>query len=138
MFLIVMTLQQSLLSHFVLPICITTLILSPFLLDPLTIVLFLFLHFFTPSPPTPPTQHQLWHMENTQCADKRDFLLDFPWNNYCFQTFNPDLAATAIEEVITSGMEACIPSSKTYSISSPWHDHTCPSALLAKEKVHQL
>ena len=40
--------------------------------------------FFTPPPPIPPTQHHLWHFENTWCADMSNFLLDFPWNDYCF------------------------------------------------------
>ena len=32
-----------------------------------------------------------------------NFLLDFPWNDYCFQTHYPDLAATAVGEVIDFG-----------------------------------
>ena len=40
-----------------------------------------------------------------------EFLLDFPWNDYCFQIRNLDLAATAVGEVITSGIKTHIPSS---------------------------
>ena len=49
-----------------------------------------------------------------------NFLLDFPWNDYCFQTHDPDLAATAVGEVMDLGMRAYIPYSlKTFSPSNP-------------------
>ena len=38
-----------------------------------------------------------------------NFLLDFPWDNYCFRTRDPDLATTAVGEVMDSGMRAYIP-----------------------------
>ena len=38
-----------------------------------------------------------------------NFLLDFPWNDYCFRTHDPDMAATAVVEVWDSGMRAYIP-----------------------------
>ena len=43
-----------------------------------------------------------------------NFLLDFPWNDYCFRTRDPDLAATAVGEVVDSGMRAHI----SYSLIS--------------------
>ena len=64
---------------------------------------------FTSPPPTPPTQRHLWHFENSRHADMSNFLLDFPWNDYCFRTRDPDLAATAVGEVVDSGMRAYIP-----------------------------
>ena len=49
-----------------------------------------------------------------------NFLLDFPWNDYCFRTRDPDLAATAVGEVVDSGMRAYIPYSlTTFSPSNP-------------------
>ena len=71
---------------------------------------------FTP-PPIPPTQSHLWHFENARRADMSNFLLDFPWNDYCFQTCDPDLAATAVGEVVDSGMKAYIPYSLITFIS---------------------
>ena len=64
---------------------------------------------FTPPPPIPPTQRHLWHFDNARRADMSNFLLDFPWNDYCFRTRDPDLAATAVGEVVDSGMRAYIP-----------------------------
>ena len=75
---------------------------------------------FTPPPPIPPTQRQLWHFENARHADMSNFLLDFPWNDYCFRTRDPDLAATAVGEVVDSGMRTYIPYSlTTFSPSNP-------------------
>ena len=49
-----------------------------------------------------------------------NFLLDFPWDDYCFRTRDPDLAATAVGEVGDSGMRAYIPYSlTTFSPSKP-------------------
>ena len=45
-------------------------------------------------------------LENTRHTDMSNFLLDFPWNDYCSRTRNPDLAATAIGEVMDSGVRA--------------------------------
>ena len=59
-----------------------------------------------------------------------NFLFDFPWDDYCFQTRDPDLAATAVGEVMDSGMRAYIPYSLiTFSPSKPWFDHACSSAI---------
>ena len=55
---------------------------------------------FTLPPPIPSTQRHLWHFENAQRADMSNFLLDFPWNDYCFQTHDPDLVATAVGKVM--------------------------------------
>ena len=94
---------------------------------------------FTPPPPIPPTQHHLWHFENAQFADMRDFLLDFPWNDYCLQTRDPDLVATEVGEVMDSGMRAYIPYSLiTFSPSNPWFDRACSSAILDREGEHRL
>ena len=55
-----------------------------------------------------------------------NFLLDFPWNDYFFRTHDPDLAATAVGEVVDSGMRAYIPYSLiTFSPSNPWFDRAC-------------
>ena len=64
---------------------------------------------FTPPPPIPPTQRHLWHFESARRADMSNFLLDFPWDDYCFRTRDPDLAATAVGEVMDLGMRAYIP-----------------------------
>ena len=84
--------------------------------------------YMYPPPPIPPTQRHLWHFENAQCADMSNFLLDFPWNDYCFLTRDPDLVATAAGEVVNSGMREYIPYSLiTFSPSNPWFDRACSS-----------
>ena len=61
-------------------------------------------------------------------------LLDFPWDDYCFRTRDPDLAATAVGEVMDSGMRAYIPYSlTTFSPSKPWFDRACSSAISDRE-----
>ena len=93
---------------------------------------------FTPPPPIPPTQRHLWHFENTRRADMSNFLFDFPWDDYCFRTRDPDLAATAVGEVIDSGMRAYIPYSLiTFSPSKPWFDRACSSAISDREEAHR-
>ena len=68
----------------------------------------------------PPTKHHLWHFQNTQCADRSDFLLNFPWNDYCFWTCDLDLVTAAVGEVMGLGMRALISSSLiTFSSSNP-------------------
>ena len=92
----------------------------------------------TPPPPIPPTQHHLWHFENAQCVDMSNFLLDFPWNDYCFRTRNPDLAATAVGEIMDSGMSAYIPYSfLTFFPSNPWFDCACSCAISDREGAHR-
>ena len=67
-----------------------------------------------------------------------NFLLDFPWNDYCFRTRDPDLAATAVGEVVDSGMRAYIPYSLiTFSPSNPWFDHTCSSAISDRDGAYR-
>ena len=67
-----------------------------------------------------------------------NFLLDFLRNDYCFLTCDPDLAATAVGEVVDSGMRAYIPYSLiTSSTSNPWFDCACSSAISDREVVHQ-
>ena len=93
---------------------------------------------FIPPPPITPTQHHLWHLENAWRADMSNFLIDFPWNDYCFQTRDPDLAATAVGEVLDSGMRAYIPYSLiNFSPSNPWFDRACSSAISDREGAHR-
>ena len=73
---------------------------------------------FTPPPPIPLTQHHLRHFENAWRADMSRFVLDFLWNDYCFQNYDPDLAARAVGEVMNSGMRAYIP----YSLTLKWRE----------------
>ena len=92
----------------------------------------------TPPPPIPPTQRHLWHFENVRHADMSNFLLNFPWNDYCFRTRDPDLAATAVGEVVDSGMRANIPYSlTTFSPSNPWFDRASSSAISDREGAHR-
>ena len=94
---------------------------------------------FTPPPPIPPTQCHLWHFENTLLADMSDFLLDILWNDNCFRTRDPDLAATAVGKEIDSGMRTYSPySSIAFSPSNPWFDHACSSAISDSKGVHRL
>ena len=93
--------------------------------------------YFTPPPPIPPTQRHLWHFENTRHADMSNFLFDFPWNDYCFRTRDPDLAATAVCEVLDSGMRAYIPYSLITFSPNPWFDRACSSAISDREGVHR-
>ena len=94
---------------------------------------------FTPPPPVPPTQRHLWHFENTRQADMSNFLLDFPWNDYCFWTCDIDLAATAVGELVDSRMRAYITYSlKAFSPSNPWFDRACSSAISYREGAHPL
>ena len=89
---------------------------------------------FTLPRPIPPTQCHLWHFQNAWRADMNNFLLDFPWNDYCLRTRDPDLAATAAVEVVDSGMRAYIPYSLiTCHPSNPWFDHACSSAISDRE-----
>ena len=79
-----------------------------------------------------------WHFENARRADLSNFLLDFPWDDYCFRTRDPDLAATAVGEVVDSGMRAYIPYSLiTFSPSKPWFDRACSSAISDREGAHR-
>ena len=67
-----------------------------------------------------------------------NFLLDFPWNYYCFRTRDPDLAATAVGEVVDSGMRVYIPYYLiTFSPSNPWFDRVCSSAISDREGAHR-
>ena len=67
-----------------------------------------------------------------------NFLLDFPWNDYCFQIRDPDLAATAVGKVMDSGMRAYIPYSLiTFAPSNPCFDRACSSAISDREGAHR-
>ena len=92
---------------------------------------------FTSPPPIPPTQRHLWHFENARRADMSNFLLYFPWDDYCFRTRDPDLAATAVGEVMDSGMRAYIPYSLITFSPKPWFDRACSSAISDREGAHR-
>ena len=67
-----------------------------------------------------------------------NFLLDFPWDDYCFRTRDPDLAATAVGEVMDSGMRAYILYSLIiFSPSKPWFDRACSPAISDREGAHR-
>ena len=94
--------------------------------------------FFIPPPPIPPTQRHLWHFESAWRADMSNFLLDFPWNDYCFRTRNPDLAATTVGEVVDLRMRAYIPYSlTTFSPSKLWFDRVCSYAMSDRAGAHR-
>ena len=137
-FLIVMTMQQTLLTYSLHLTLRTILTLSPLLWDPLTIVLFRLLQLLLHHHLSLPTQRHLWHFENVRRTDMSNFLFDFPWDDYCFRTRDPDLAATAVGEVMDSGMRAYIPYSLiTFSPSKPWFDRECSSAISDREGAHR-
>ena len=136
MFLIVMTMHQTLLTYSLLLNRRTILTLSPLLWDPLTIALFQLLHYSTTT--IPPTQHHLWHFENTRRADMSNFFVDFPRNDYCFRTRDPDPVATAVGEAVDSRMKAYIPYSLiTFSPSKTWFDRACSPSISDREGVHR-
>ena len=67
-----------------------------------------------------------------------NFLLGFPCNDYCFRIRDPDLAATAVGEVVDSGMRAYIPYSLiTFFPSNPWFGCACSSAISDREGAHR-
>ena len=66
-----------------------------------------------------------------------NFLLDFPRNDYCFRTQDPDLVATAVSEVVDSGMTAYIPYSLINFSPNPWFDRVCSSAISDREGAHR-
>ena len=89
-----------------------------------------------PPPPIPSTKRQLWHFEDAQWTDMREFFRDFPWDDYCFSSRNPNQITNRIAEVINSGMEAYIPSSiKSFSPTKPWFDRTCSNATQARDRA---
>ena len=66
-----------------------------------------------------------------------NFLLNFPWNAYCFRICDLDLVAAAIGEVVDSGMREYIAYSvKPFSPSNPWFDRACSSAISDREEAH--
>ena len=93
---------------------------------------------FSPPPPIPPTQRRIWHFNRIQRTDMSDFLNDFPWEDYCFRSRDPDQVAPKVAEVLISGMEAYIPSTtKTFSPTKPWFDHACSLAIQAQEREYR-
>ncbi|MEL6203679.1 MAG: hypothetical protein AAFR39_15140, partial [Pseudomonadota bacterium] len=91
---------------------------------------------FAHPPPLPPTQSRLWHFDDTQRPEMSAFLLDFPWDDYCFRSGDPDVVAPLVTDVMVAGMEAYVPhSDKTFSPSKPWFDHACSMAVEAKKRA---
>ena len=91
---------------------------------------------FARPPPLPPTQRRLWHFDSTQRTELSSYFLDFPWEDYCFRSGDPDTVAPLVTDVIVSGMEAYVPFSiKTFSPSKPWFDHACFLAVQARERA---
>ena len=89
-------------------------------------------------PPIPSTTRRLWHWDRAQRDDLRQFILDFPWGDYCFCSRDPSLVTTRITEVLVEGMEVYVPFSlKTFSPSKPWFDHACSRAIQARERAYQ-
>ena len=76
-FLIVMTIQQTLLTYSLLLTLRTILTLSPLLCYTLKHCTVLITSSFTPPPPIPSTQRYLWHFENARHADMSNFLWTF-------------------------------------------------------------
>ena len=91
-----------------------------------------------PPPPIPPTKRQLWHYDDAQWTNLREFFHDFPWDDYCFSSLNPNQVALRATEVLVSGMEAYIPSSvKSFSPTKPWFDRSCSSATQARDRAYR-
>ena len=65
-----------------------------------------------------------------------NFLLNFSWNDYCFLTCDPDVAAAAVGEVVDSGMRTYIPYSLINFSPNPWYDRACISAISDREGAH--
>ena len=63
---------------------------------------------FSPPLPIPPTQRRIQHFIRFQKSDRSDFLNDFPWEDYRFQSCCPDRVARRMTDVSTSVMEAYI------------------------------
>ena len=75
---------------------------------------------FSSPPPIPSTTRQLWFPEQAQRDNIRSFLLDFPWDDYCFTTKDPNVVTQRIVEVYTSAMEVYVPFTfKTFSPAKP-------------------
>ena len=137
-FLIVMTMQQTLLTYSLHLTHRTILTLSPLLWDPLTIVLFQLLQLLLHHHLSLPLSVIFGTLRTPRRADMSNFLFDFPWEDYCFRTRDPDLAVTAVGEVMDSGMRAYIPYSLiTFSPSKPWFDRACSSAISDREGAHR-
>ena len=92
---------------------------------------------FTPPPSIPSTKCHLWYFENAWRADMSNYLLYFPWNDYCFQTHDPNLVAKKVGEIVDSGMRAYIP----YSLItfSPFNNFLSflSSAISDREGAHR-
>ena len=74
--------------------------------------------------------------DSTQHTELSSYFLDFPWEDYCFCSGDPDTVAPLVTDVIVSGMEAYVPFSiKTFSPSKPWFDHACFLAVQARERA---
>ena len=85
-------------------------------------------------PADPPEKRRLWHYRAADWEALRQYLFDFPWNDFCFHGRGPSECALRITEVILSGMEAYIPYSYPPPNSKkPWFNHACSTAVHNKE-----
>ena len=90
-----------------------------------------------PPPPIPPTKRQLWFYDQAQKDNIRMHLLDFPFNEYCFRSDNPEEVLGYTVEVFTSTLDAYVPSTtKTFSSAKPWFDRGCSRTVKSKEQAH--
>jgi len=56
----------------------------------------------SPPSPLPPTSRRLWHWDRLQRNDLSAFLLDFPWEDCCFNPCDPSLAAGQIADIMVA------------------------------------
>ena len=91
---------------------------------------------FSSPPPLPSTTRRLWFKKKAQQTNISSFLLDFPWDS-CFSSRDPNVVTPHITEILTSVMEAYVPSTvKTFSPTKPWFDKACSRTVLSKERAH--
>ena len=64
-------------------------------------------------------------------------LLNFPFNDYCFRSDNPESVLDYTVEVFTSTLDAYVPSTiKTFSSAKPWFNRGCSKTVRSKERAH--
>ena len=91
---------------------------------------------FSSPPPLPSTTRRLWFPKKAQRMNISSFLLDFPWDS-CFLTRDPNVVTPHVTEILTSVIEAYVPSTvKTFSPTKPWFDRACSRTVLSKERAH--
>ena len=90
-------------------------------------------------PPIPPTDRHLWFYDQARKDDIRTHLLDFPFDDYCFRSDNPEVVLKYTVEVFSSTLDAYVPSTvKTFSSAKPWFDRGCSRTVRSKERAHAL